>query len=95
VSDATTFVSDPRALHYWDGQGLLGRQYRAQLSLSEDAWDVYLLYGPTSRWDADVPPAPAYWMHQLGSRRRPRVEGPWFDAKEFTRRAAHLLQAAS
>jgi hypothetical protein len=65
------------------------------LSLSEDAWDVYLLYGPTSRWDTDVPPPPAYWMHQLGSRRRPRVEGPWFDAREFTRRAADLLQAAS
>lgn len=43
VPNATSFVADVRARHYWDGGGELGRRYRALLELSEDAWDVLRL----------------------------------------------------
>jgi hypothetical protein len=91
VPNATSFVADPRARHYWDGEGLLGQGYRTLLGLSEDAWDAFFVYGPDARWEGDVPPAPHHWMHQLGSEERPRVEGPWFDAREFARRAEALI----
>ncbi len=90
---ATSFVADARARHYWDGGGELGRRYRALLDLSEDAWDVYFVYGPDARWDAGLPPRPDWWMHQLGSKEAPRVVGPYFDAEEFARRTFRLLSA--
>ena len=53
------------------------------LSLPEDAWDIYFLYGPEARWEADLPPTPRFWMHQLGSRDSPRVDGPYLRAEAF------------
>lgn len=35
------------------------------LGLTSIAWDVYLLYGPGRKWEAEVPPTPDFWMHQL------------------------------
>lgn len=65
VPEATHTVSDPRAAHYWDGDGYLVHAYDTTLGLGADAWDVYLLYGPDARWDGPQPPAPLSWMHQL------------------------------
>jgi hypothetical protein len=50
---------------------------------SEPAWDVFILYGPDARWDGERPPAPAYWMHQLGTAKRPRATGPYWNAEVF------------
>jgi hypothetical protein len=92
VPKATREVLDPRASHFWDGDSLLGKGYRETLRLSEDAWDVFLLYGPEARWEGNLPPAPAYWMHQLGSRRKPRVNGPYLDPAVFLERTRERLK---
>jgi hypothetical protein len=83
VPSATIQHPEPRALHYWDAPSVLVNGYRQTLRLPEDAWDVFLLYGPDARWEGDRPPEPAYWAHQLGSESRPRVPGPWLDGKAF------------
>lgn len=87
VGVATRIVSDPRALHYWDGQGLTMRAFQGPLGLSEDAWDVYLLYGPNARWEGEVPPTPDFWMHQLGG----VTVGPYLDPDVFAQHANALL----
>jgi hypothetical protein len=46
VPEATHTVADPRAGHYWDANGYLVHAYDRTLDLGEDAWDIYLLYGP-------------------------------------------------
>jgi hypothetical protein len=95
VPAATTEVPDPRARHYWDGDSLLVDGYRRTLSLPEPGWDLFLLYDRDARWDGDEPPAPAYWMHQLGSAARPRVDGPYLDAGVFLERTRQLLSGRS
>ena len=83
VPQATREIMDTRVAHYWDGESQLVKGYRQTLALPEDAWDIFLIYPPGVTWDGDVPPAPAYWMHQLGSAARPRVSGPYLDAEVF------------
>jgi hypothetical protein len=90
VPKATSEVPDSRATHYWDGDGQLIKGYREVLGLNEPAWDIYLLYPPDARWDGDLPPRPSYWMHQLGSKRRPRANGPFWDAASFLDRVSQL-----
>ena len=91
VPKATTEVPDPRASHYWDGDSLLPKGYRETLAIDEPAWDIFLLYGPEARWEGDRPPAPVFWMHQLGSRRRPRVNGPYLDPHTFLDKTREIL----
>jgi len=90
VASATTQYPDPRAMHFWDGQGVLMRGYRETLKTPEEAWDVFLLYGPDARWDDTTPPAPEYWAHQLGTADKPRMSGPWLDGKAFYERLTRL-----
>lgn len=96
VADAMELVPDVRARHFWDGQGALMAAYTRVLGLGEDAWDIYMVYGPDARWPAGagaLPPAPAYWMHQLGPREAPRVHGPYLDPATFATRVRALLGA--
>jgi hypothetical protein len=93
VPVATRLVPDARATHYWDGSGVTMRTFQSVLGIPEDAWDVYLVYGPGARWEGELPPKPDYWMHQLGSRGEPRVNGPYLDPNEFAQRATALLGA--
>ena len=59
-------ISDPRIQHYWDPDRTLGRLISHSLSLKTSiAWDVYLLYPPDHVWEAELPPMPVFWMHQL------------------------------
>jgi hypothetical protein len=90
VPSATMQFREPRALHFWDAPSVLVRGYRETLGLSEDAWDMFLLYGPDARWDGPLPPEPAYWAHQLGSKSRPGVAGPWLDGAVFFERMTSL-----
>ena len=90
VASATTQYPDSRAVHFWDGQGALMRGYRETLKSPDEPWDVFLLYGPDARWDAERPPAPAFWSHQLGSPDKPRLNGPWLDGKVFYERLTRL-----
>ena len=91
VPKATAELPGPRVRHYWDGDSRLVKGYRETLGISEDAWDIFLLYEPGTTWDGDLPPAPAYWMHQLGSASRPRVSGPYLDAATFLRKTREIL----
>lgn len=92
VPTATKEVWDPRARHYWDGEGQLIASYRDVLGgFEEPVWDTYVLYGKEAKWEAARPPAPAYWMHQLGSAKRPRAKGPFWDAGVFLDRAKTLV----
>jgi hypothetical protein len=94
VEYATSFVADARAAHFWDARGRVMDVFEQALGLTEDAWDVYILYGPNARWEDDLPPAPAFWMHQLGSREKPRVRGPWLDPQRLGTEIRRLRDAA-
>jgi hypothetical protein len=94
VPVATRFVPDSRATHYWDGSSVLVRGYDTVLGLGEDAWDVYMIYGPTTRWNDIAPPKPDFWMHQLGSPTHPRVRGPFLEPRVFAAHADSLLRSA-
>ena len=67
VRRATTYVPDARALHYWDRDGQLAKDYAPGLQMDPGtrAWDVYLVYGREAEWN-NTPPLPAYVMDQLG-----------------------------
>lgn len=94
VPKATKEVWDPRARHYWDGDGQLIASYRDVLGgFTEPVWDTYLLYGPDATWDGARPPAPGYWMHQLGSERKPRATGPFWNPTAFAERVRSQLAA--
>ena len=86
VAAATLEVPDPRAAHFWDAPSVLVRGYREKLKLPEDAWDMYLLFGPDAKWEGTLPPEPAYWSHKLGSKEQPRLNGPWLDGVVFLER---------
>jgi hypothetical protein len=88
---ATRYVPDARARHYWDALGVLVRQYDTVLGLGEDAWDIYMVYGPRARWDGATPPRPDFWMHQLGSPGHPRVGGPYLAPAVFAAYTDSLL----
>jgi hypothetical protein len=92
VPRAAREIPDGRASHYWDGDSQLTKGYRRTLGVSEDAWDIFLLYGPDARWEGEQPPRPSYWMHQLGSPRRPRLEGPYLDPETFLTKTRELLR---
>ena len=94
VPSATREVRDPRATHYWDAPGVLVRGFRETLNLSEDAWDVFLLYGPDATWEGERPPAPLYWSHQLGAKEKPRVNGPWLDGAVFLERLRRVTASS-
>jgi hypothetical protein len=78
VPEATHTVADRRASYYWDGAGYLVHAYDRTLGLGQDAWDVYLLYGPDTRWDGPNPPEPQYWMTQLGGANAPALDADTF-----------------
>ncbi len=88
VPEATRTVPDPRAEHYWNPGGELMDATASVLGLDQQAWDVYLGYGPTARWDGAPPPKPDFWMHQLGGT---EVGAPRLDAAAFEARTAELL----
>jgi hypothetical protein len=60
-------VRDPRISQGWDSSRDVGKLFGATLDLHEIAWDVYLIYKPGITWEAQQPPHPTFWMHQLTS----------------------------
>ncbi len=83
VPSATIQIPELRALHYWDRSSVLVSGYKTTLKLPEDAWDVFMLYDRRATWQPGAPPEPAYWAHQLGTKEKPRVNGPWLDGAAF------------
>ncbi len=58
-------LTDERVVQAWDPGAEMGALLTATLGMTQTAWDVYLVYPPGVTWEGDVPPEPAYWMHQL------------------------------
>ena len=92
VPEASATLDDPRARHFWDGDGLTVTSFVPVLGVpaSRGAWDVYLIYGPNARWDGPTPPAPQFWMHQLSG----VTAGPYLDRAEFAEHLAEALASA-
>jgi len=86
VPAATRVVAAGWAQQYWDGNDLLGQQYKQVLGWNDDAWDVYFLYGPKARWTGNLPPAPDFFMHQTEER------GPRLDAHAFGLKVDQFLK---
>jgi hypothetical protein len=86
VSSASRVVTASWAQQYWDGNDLLGAQYQRVLGWSDNAWDVYMLYGPKTQWTGGLPPAPEFYMHQTSER------GPRLDPAIFGSRVRRLLE---
>ena len=62
---ATSFLPDPRALHFWTDQDRLAERFRAAAGLADGdlAWDTFLLYPPGTVWEEEEPPRPAAVWH--------------------------------
>jgi hypothetical protein len=56
---------DERVHQWWDRDKDMSGLWQRSLGLRDPAWDVYLLFPAGIRWDAEVPPSPDFWMHQL------------------------------
>jgi hypothetical protein len=67
VPAATARIPGERARHYWDAEGRLKAAYQRALKKDEPAWDVYYVYAREAEWKDELPPAPAYYIHQLRS----------------------------
>lgn len=98
--EAEALISkDPRLLvQGWDGQRVLGEAFAHTLKLNRPAWDVYLIYDRGIRWTAENPPAPSFWMHQLGrfSGADPalHLEPAMFEQQVSKRLEQHAVQSA-
>ncbi|MGQ0722044.1 MAG: hypothetical protein ACT4PE_10790 [Candidatus Eiseniibacteriota bacterium] len=72
---ATALLPDARVVNYWTDGTELGEAFQPAIHLTtEPAWDVYLVYPPGVVWEAGEPPAPEFFMHQLGGR-LPHAQG--------------------
>jgi len=85
VPAATRVIADTSAHEFWDGNDLFGMQYKQVLGWRDNAWDVYMVYGPKAMWTGDLPPVPDFFMHQTSER------GPLLDPDEFGKRLKQLL----
>jgi len=65
VPQATRRFDDSRVSQYWDSKAETTRAFSSILQINGPAWDVYLLFGRDAEWK-EQPPAPAFWMDQLG-----------------------------
>lgn len=45
-------MPDPRVVHYWDGQRLVGAWFAENLEGYQGVvWDAHYLYGPDAAWE--------------------------------------------
>lgn len=82
-------VTDARASHFWDAGGALSRAVRELLRLPPGVrgWDLYLADGAGALWSGQMPPAPAFWQHQLNG----FEAGERLDPASFRARLAELV----
>lgn len=91
VSD---YITDPRAAQFVDVDGSLSKAYASVIKLPPPipAWDVYFVFGPDVHWPegqgSNHPPAPTYWMHQLGRAAPPELR---LDGEQFGRYVGGML----
>jgi len=58
-------VGDTRICQGWNGGKSVRDLFGKTLDLHDIAWDIYLIYKPGIKWEAEQPPRPTFWMHQL------------------------------
>ena len=65
AQDATSYLTDPRAEHFWDLWTFGVNHYTKKLNYPEGqlAWDIFVLYGNGVDWRTPGPdPEPSFWM---------------------------------
>jgi hypothetical protein len=90
VTAATKRLPDGRVSYFWDGKGETAQSYAPVLKLPAGyvAWDVYMVFNRDAEWKTE-PPAPDYWMHQLGG----VVPERRLDGDKFAEETGKLLPA--
>lgn len=94
---AAGLVGDQRVDHCYDAEKRAGRAIARSLGGDgEVAWDVYLVYPPSTAWE-HTPPPPYAWAHQLrgsawADRARYHVDAGL--SSELRRTVSRLLRAS-
>ena len=86
VGEAAEVIPDRRALHYWDGEQVVGKAFQPILGTPDAAWDVWMLFDTDVRWKGDSPPRPAWWEHQL----RGMPDELLLDSERFAKKAREI-----
>ena len=94
VPKAAQLLENPNVRNYWNPTGAFGRLLSKAVGLKNRegqvyAWDVWLLYGPDTKWVGADPPRPQLLMHQLGALRG--TEFPHLDSQVFAKQVQTLL----
>jgi hypothetical protein len=95
VVNASRLLHNAQVSHYWNSSGAFGQLLSQGVGLKNGdgpvyAWDVWLIYGPETRWDGSAPPVPALLMHQLGALRG-STQFPRLDSQVFAERVHALI----
>ena len=92
---ATKKIPDPRATHYWDGDGGLKSGFSPALGMPviagspAPAWAIYMIFGPEAKWSATALPKPGLWMQKLPGL---GLKAPFFYAGDFAEHAEKQLR---
>jgi hypothetical protein len=67
ASEASGYLPDTRAQHFWDLWNFSTKLYSSKLRFppNEMAWDIFIFYKPHLAWGA-IPPEPTVWMQNRG-----------------------------
>jgi hypothetical protein len=87
IPSAAAVLPDPRVRHYWDGACVLNPPLRDAVGLEANVrlYDIALLYGAATGWDAQFPP-PGFWMHEFRG-----APGPLWNAATFATQVGRAL----
>lgn len=85
AENASGYLPDPRAQHFWDLWKYSGKVYTKQLEFPKktQAWDIFVIYKPAVLWK-ETPPKPASWMQNLHIEHGPKYT-PEFLEEEIMR----------
>ncbi len=94
----STTLDDKRVVQVWDLERQMGELVSESLKLRKTAWDIYLVFPLEAKWEGEVPPRPAFWMHQLppdyGIGDAPALEPEWL-SQEVQKHLAKILPSDS
>lgn len=94
IAAAAALLHNAHIRHYWNPSGSFGWALSEAVGLKRGAetvyaWDVWLIYGPETRWEGTAPPQPKQLMHQLRALRGSRFAP--LDREAFAREVHQLL----
>ena len=78
AENASAFLPDTRARHYWDLWSFASRAYTQQFQFPKNrvAWEIFVVYKPGIVWKGK-PPEPTLWLQALdldiGTKYTPRL----------------------